>query len=74
MYRKWPRSNYKYFISAPPDLLILDLMLPGADGLDVCRAVRKYYQFPIIMLTAKDSELDKVLGLEMEADDYDKTI
>ena len=50
--------------------MLLDLMLPGADGIEVCRQVRQRYQFPIIMLTAKDSELDKVLGLEMGADDY----
>jgi two-component system response regulator VicR len=53
-----------------PDLMLLDLMLPGADGIEVCRRVRQHFQFPIIMLTAKDSELDKVLGLEMGADDY----
>ena len=57
-------------LSSPPDLMLLDLMLPGADGIEVCRQVRQRYQFPIIMLTAKDSELDKVLGLEMGADDY----
>lgn len=57
-------------LSSPPDLMLLDLMLPGADGIEVCRQVRQHYQFPIIMLTAKDSELDKVLGLEMGADDY----
>lgn len=55
---------------APPDLMLLDLMLPGADGIEVCRRVRQHFHFPIIMLTAKDSELDKVLGLEMGADDY----
>ncbi|WP_124728560.1 response regulator YycF [Staphylospora marina] len=54
----------------PPDLMLLDLMLPGADGIEVCRSIRQHHQFPIIMLTAKDSELDKVLGLEMGADDY----
>jgi two-component system response regulator VicR len=57
-------------LNAPPDLMLLDLMLPGADGIEVCRRVRQHFQFPIIMLTAKDSELDKVLGLEMGADDY----
>ncbi len=57
-------------LASPPDLMLLDLMLPGADGIEVCRQVRQHYQFPIIMLTAKDSELDKVLGLEMGADDY----
>lgn len=53
-----------------PDLILLDLMLPVKDGMDVCREIRTRLQTPIIMLTAKDTELDKVLGLEMGADDY----
>ncbi|MWC29120.1 response regulator YycF [Paenibacillus sp. MMS18-CY102] len=53
-----------------PDLMLLDLMLPVKDGTDVCREVRAGLQLPIIMLTAKDTELDKVLGLELGADDY----
>lgn len=53
-----------------PDLMILDLMLPKKDGLEVAREVRKTHDFPIIMVTAKDTEIDKVLGLEMGADDY----
>ena len=53
-----------------PDLIILDLMLPKKDGLEVCREVRKNHDMPIIMVTAKDSEIDKVLGLELGADDY----
>lgn len=53
-----------------PDLVILDLMLPKKDGLEVCREIRKDSAVPIIMLTAKDSEIDKVLGLELGADDY----
>lgn len=53
-----------------PDLILLDIMLPGRDGMEVCREVRKKYNTPIIMLTAKDSEIDKVLGLELGADDY----
>lgn len=53
-----------------PDLILLDLMLPVKDGMDVCREVRSRMQTPIIMLTAKDTELDKVLGLELGADDY----
>jgi two-component system response regulator VicR len=56
--------------SEQPDLILLDLMLPGKDGMDVCREVRAKLQTPIIMLTAKDTELDKVLGLELGADDY----
>jgi DNA-binding response OmpR family regulator len=53
-----------------PDLIILDLMLPRLDGLEVCRAVRRDSSVPIIILTAKDSEVDTVLGLELGADDY----
>jgi len=53
-----------------PDLILLDVMLPQKDGMEVCREIRKKYNMPIIMLTAKDSEIDKVLGLEMGADDY----
>ncbi|UCZ53225.1 response regulator YycF [Bacillus shivajii] len=53
-----------------PDLILLDIMLPFKDGMEVCREVRKTYDMPIIMLTAKDSEIDKVLGLELGADDY----
>ncbi len=56
--------------SEQPDLVILDLMLPGEDGLSVCRLVRPFYSGPIIMLTARDDDLDQVLGLEMGADDY----
>jgi len=53
-----------------PDLVILDLMLPGIDGLDVCRTLRKDGNVPIIMLTARDEEIDRVVGLELGADDY----
>jgi len=53
-----------------PDLVILDLMLPGIDGLDVCREIRKDGDLPIIILTAKDEEIDRVVGLELGADDY----
>jgi DNA-binding response OmpR family regulator len=53
-----------------PDLLILDLMLPGLDGLEVCRALRRERDVPIIMLTARDAEVDRVVGLELGADDY----
>ncbi|GAA2913598.1 response regulator YycF [Enterococcus pseudoavium] len=53
-----------------PDLILLDLMLPKKDGLEVAREVRKTHETPIIMVTAKDSEIDKVLGLELGADDY----
>lgn len=53
-----------------PDLVVLDLMLPGEDGLSICRRVRPFFQGPIIMLTARTDDLDQVLGLEMGADDY----
>ena len=53
-----------------PDLVILDLMLPGLDGLDVCRALQRESAVPIIMLTARDEEVDRVVGLELGADDY----
>lgn len=56
--------------SEKPDLLVLDLMLPKIDGLEVAKQVRAKYTTPIIMATAKNSELDKVLGLELGADDY----
>jgi len=53
-----------------PDLVVLDLMLPGLDGLEVCRRLRARSQVPVIMLTARDEELDRILGLELGADDY----
>ena len=53
-----------------PDLVLLDIMLPGLDGLQVCREIRKFSDKPIIMLTAKGETFDKVLGLELGADDY----
>jgi DNA-binding response OmpR family regulator len=53
-----------------PDLIVLDLMLPGVNGLEVCRILRKETSVPILMLTAKDAEIEKVVGLEVGADDY----
>ncbi len=53
-----------------PDLIVLDLMLPGADGWTVCREVRRQRQTPIIMLTARTEDIDRILGLELGADDY----
>ncbi len=58
------------FDQTNPDLLLLDLMLPGVSGTEVCRQIRTKSQVPIIMLNAKDSEIDKVVGLELGADDY----
>lgn len=56
--------------SKSPDIILLDLMLPGMSGVDVCREIRGQSTVPIIMVTAKDSEVDKVVGLEIGADDY----
>lgn len=58
------------FQNQKPDLIVLDLMLPEIDGVEVCRQIRKKSNVPIIMLTAKDSEIDKIVGLEVGADDY----
>jgi DNA-binding response OmpR family regulator len=76
------KANYKVIVARDgqealdkarhqrPDLVILDLMLPRLDGLEVCRALRRDGDLPIIMLTAKDEEIDRVVGLELGADDY----
>ena len=53
-----------------PDLVVLDIMLPGLDGFEVCRLIRKESSVPILMLTARTEEIDKIVGLEMGADDY----
>ena len=58
------------FEKSGADILLLDLMLPGLPGTEVCRQIRTRSQVPIIMLTAKDGEVDKVVGLELGADDY----
>ena len=58
------------FEKAQPDLILLDIMLPKLDGWQVCREIRKTSQCPIIMITAKSETFDKVLGLELGADDY----
>ena len=64
------RRALERFRADPPSLVILDLMLPEVSGLDVCRTMRTESDVPIIMVTAKDSEADKVTGLELGADDY----
>ncbi|HEV8421078.1 MAG TPA: response regulator transcription factor, partial [Actinomycetota bacterium] len=64
------RAALERFRVEEPTLVILDLMLPEVSGLDVCRAIRAESDIPIIMVTAKDSEADKVAGLELGADDY----
>lgn len=64
------REALEIFEAEKPDILILDLMLPELDGMEVARTIRKTSNVPIIMLSAKDSEFDKVIGLELGADDY----
>ena len=64
------KTALEVFGEYKPDLVLLDVMLPGADGYDVCKEIRKKSRTPIIMLTAKGEVFDKVLGLELGADDY----
>jgi len=59
----WVRAN-------PPDLILLDLMLPGRDGLEVCRELRTFTDVPIVMVTARVEEIDRLVGLDLGADDY----
>jgi DNA-binding response OmpR family regulator len=61
---------YETFVQSSPDVIILDLMLPGKDGYDIMREIRKISDVPILMLTARGDTLDKVVGLELGADDY----
>ena len=67
---EWGDEALKRFTASPPSLMLLDVMLPGMDGWQVLREARKTSGVPIIMLTAKDETFDKVLGLELGADDY----
>jgi DNA-binding response OmpR family regulator len=64
------KSALDQFHAHKPDLIVLDLMLPGLDGWQVCRRVRQESDTPIIMLTARDQDIDKIVGLEIGADDY----
>lgn len=64
------REGLERFLADGADLVLLDLMLPGMSGEDVCRAIRRDSDVPVIMLTAKDDEIDKIVGLEIGADDY----
>jgi len=63
-------TKIRRIIAEQPDMVVLDVMLPGADGLTICREVRPHYHQPILMLTARTEDMDQVLGLEMGADDY----
>lgn len=65
-----PEDGLKIIKQKSPDILILDVMLPGMNGFEVCKAVRKFSSIPIIMLTAKGELMDRVVGLELGADDY----
>ena len=73
-YRAIPASDgrqaLELFRAERPDLILLDLMLPEISGMDLCRIIRRESGVPIVMLTAKDSEVDKIVGLELGADDY----
>lgn len=64
------RQGFDRAVGDPPDLLVLDLMLPSMDGLEICRRLRAVAPVPVIMLTAKGDEADRVIGLELGADDY----
>ncbi|WP_028828724.1 response regulator [Proteocatella sphenisci] len=64
------KEGLELALSANPDLIILDIMLPGMNGFDVCKKLRETSNVPIIMATAKEEEVDKILGLEFGADDY----
>ena len=64
------RSALTFARQEKPDLIVLDVMLPGIDGFEVCRILRKEFSFPILMLTARTEEVDKIVGLEVGADDY----
>jgi DNA-binding response OmpR family regulator len=64
------KAAYEAALAFPPDLMVLDLMLPGEDGLSLCRRLRKAHDFAIIIVTARGQESDRILGLELGADDY----
>lgn len=65
-----PKEALDSALEAPPELAVLDVMMPGLDGFSLCRRLREKYTFPIIMLTAKEEEIDKITGLAIGADDY----
>jgi two-component system, OmpR family, response regulator CssR len=63
-------KGWEMWRTNPPDMWVLDIMLPGMDGFELCRRIRAEAEVPIIMISAKDSEVDKILGLELGSDDY----
>jgi len=68
--RRDGESGLRAALDEPPDLVVLDLMLPGLDGLEVCRRIQALAPVPVVMLTAKGDETDRIVGLELGADDY----
>jgi two-component system OmpR family response regulator len=64
------KQGWQRFSASQPDLVVLDLLMPEMDGLELCKRIRAEHATPIVMLTSRDEEMDKVLGLEMGADDY----
>ena len=64
------KSGWERFSACAPDLVLLDLLMPEIDGLELCRRIREKHATPVVMLTSRDDEMDKVLGLDMGADDY----
>jgi len=63
-------SAFEAYGKCPADMLVIDIMMPGMDGYSLCREIRKTSEVPIIMVSAKDEEIDRVLGLELGSDDY----
>ena len=63
-------SAYDNFVKSPCDMLIIDIMMPGTNGLDLCRKIRRQSNVPIIIVSARDEEIDRILGLELGSDDY----
>jgi two-component system OmpR family response regulator len=64
------KAGWERFTAGSPDLVVLDLLMPELDGLELCRRIREHHATPVVMLTSRDDEMDKVLGLDLGADDY----